>query len=289
MRKPFTPKQVSLAIGVSESSIKRWCDNGSISAQYTTGGHRRITTSGLLIFLRSSRHDLSNPTAIGLPERLPITTMPREELLKQIVESLVAGNETEVQQIAIELFLNEHSVAKICDDFIAPALRQVGGLWKCSKIEVYQERLACKMSQQILAELKSLVPVPSQDALVAIGGAPQGDQYSLPSSMVELTLRSCGWQSTSMGENVPLASLAAAVRTYSPKLFWLSASHLESENRFVIEFNQLYNEFGSQIPFVVGGQALTAEVRSRLPDVTFCSSLYQLTQHATVLSGQTGY
>ena len=284
MEKRFTPKQVSLAIGVSESSIKRWCDKGSITANYSTGGHRRISTSGLLNFIRGSRYVLANPVAIGLPERFPIEEMPRDELLNRIVDSLVSGNEIAMRQLAIELFLAGNRIDKICDDFIAPAFAKVGELWQCHSIEVFQERLACEMSQRILNEIRTLIPVPTEGSPVAIGASPQGDFYSLPSMMVELTFRDCGWQSTSMGENVPLASLATAIQTYSPKIFWISASHLESKERFITEFTQLHNQFGGSVSFIIGGRALNEEVLTRLPKVLYCQNQCQLMQHLGTIS-----
>ena len=67
MRELLTPKQVARAIQVSESSVKRWCDKGVIPTQYTAGGHRRIPISDLLVFLRSSKHQLIRPEVLGLP------------------------------------------------------------------------------------------------------------------------------------------------------------------------------------------------------------------------------
>ena len=43
MKPLLSPKELADAIGVSESSIKRWVDNGEIQATKTSGGHRRIT------------------------------------------------------------------------------------------------------------------------------------------------------------------------------------------------------------------------------------------------------
>ncbi len=48
MKQLLTPKQVARAIQVSESSIKRWCDRGTIPAEYTAGGHRRIPLAELV-------------------------------------------------------------------------------------------------------------------------------------------------------------------------------------------------------------------------------------------------
>ena len=63
----LTPKQVARAIGVSEASLKRWCDKGLIEMVRTVGGHRRLPLSSVLQFLRSSGHQLVRPEILGLP------------------------------------------------------------------------------------------------------------------------------------------------------------------------------------------------------------------------------
>ena len=47
----LSPKQVARALGVSESSLKRWCDKGLIPTERTAGGHRRLPLAGVLDFL----------------------------------------------------------------------------------------------------------------------------------------------------------------------------------------------------------------------------------------------
>ena len=65
MKPLLSPKDLAQAIGVSESSIKRWVDNGEIQATKTAGGHRRIPISEAVRFLRETRSGLVNPEAIG--------------------------------------------------------------------------------------------------------------------------------------------------------------------------------------------------------------------------------
>ena len=48
LKQVLTPKQVADAIGVSEASLKRWCDKGLIPATRTAGGHRRLPISGVV-------------------------------------------------------------------------------------------------------------------------------------------------------------------------------------------------------------------------------------------------
>ena len=63
----LTPKDLADALGVSESSLKRWCDRGLIPMVRTAGGHRKLPISGVLSFLRETQHELVSPELLGLP------------------------------------------------------------------------------------------------------------------------------------------------------------------------------------------------------------------------------
>lgn len=280
MKNLLTPRQIANAIKVSESSIKRWCDKGKIQTSYTAGGHRRVAVNAILSFLRSSKHDLINPEAIGLPDRAPVVAAGYEQACNSIVDSLVNGNETLLRQTVVELFLAEESIPKIMDEYLTVAFHKIGDLWECGEAEVFQERRACEMSYRIINEFRSLIPAPEPTSPVAIGAAPQGDLYRLPTMMAEVVLRNADWNATSMGENVPLESLAVAIRTHRPKLVWLSVSHLVSEEVFVQSYQQFHSEFAGHVTFVVGGRALTSEVRQRIKFSAFCENMQEFESFA---------
>ena len=67
MKTQVSPKQLARAIQVSESSIKRWCDQGAISTVRTAGGHRRIDMTDVMRFLRDHRYAIVRPEVLGLP------------------------------------------------------------------------------------------------------------------------------------------------------------------------------------------------------------------------------
>ena len=91
MKDLLTPKQVARAVDVSESSIKRWCDRGVIPTQYTAGGHRRITKSGLFEFLRRGKHNLVYPEALGLPPTSGQTSRMLDRSCARLTEALLEG------------------------------------------------------------------------------------------------------------------------------------------------------------------------------------------------------
>ncbi len=272
----FTPKQVARAIQVSESSVKRWCDKGVISTRYTAGGHRRIPMSGLVEFLRGSKHALARPEVIGLPATVGQTERVIDRAFLQLTEGLVAGDEESCRQIVLDLYLSEHSVSAICDRVLARAFEEIGSRWECGSAEIYQERHGCEITARLLHELRGMVADPQQDAPLAIGGAVEGDQYNLATTMVELVLRDSGWNAMSLGDNLPFATLRLAILRHRPKLFWLSCSHIEDANAFVKCYNDLFDELGHNVPFVVGGRALTESIRLRMRFAAYCDTMQHL-------------
>ena len=48
----YSPKQVAERLGVSESSVKRWLDQGVVPVLRTAGGHRRISEESVEELLR---------------------------------------------------------------------------------------------------------------------------------------------------------------------------------------------------------------------------------------------
>ena len=165
------------------------------------------------------------------------------------------------------------------------AFEEIGNRWQCGDAEVYQERRACELTLRVLTELRALLPPPDQDAPLAIGGAVEGDQYNLATTMVELVLRDSKWNATSLGDNLPFETLAAAIAQQRPRLFWLSASHIADKRRFLEGYAKLYDEFGYNVAFAVGGRALTEEIRQQMKYAAFCDNLQHLEAFAQTLRG----
>ena len=247
-----------------------------IPTQYTAGGHRRIARAGLIEFLRTSDCQLVHPETLGLPPTSGQSTRVVERASEQMAEALITGDEPRCLQLVVDLFLAEHHVSVICDEVFAAAFRQIGDRWVCGQAEIYQERRACEITLHVLHELRSLLVTPPVDAPLAIGGAVSGDSYSLGTAMVELVLRDTQWNAVSLGYNLPFPTMAAAIREQRPKLFWLSCSYIENEAEFLAGYRELYEEFGLSVAIVVGGYALTDELRQQMKYSAYCDNMQHL-------------
>lgn len=283
MNQLFTPKQVAQALGVSESSLKRWCDRGVLQTTRTGGGHRRLPADQVVDFLRRSGRRLVRPELLGLPSNTGARPAVVARARAQMGEALVEGDEEQCRRIVADLYLGGQSVAVICDEVLAEALHAIGDRWSCGELEVYRERRAGEICHRTLADLRSMLPPPPDAAPLAIGAAPAADHYALPSAMIEAVLRQNGWRAQSLGAALPLASLQAAVRDARPDIFWLSVSHIEDEQTFLNEYLNFYEQVRSETAVVVGGRALTESLRRRMSFASYGDNLQHLEAFAKTL------
>ena len=285
VQKLLTPKQVAQAINVRESSLKRWCDQGLLTAVRTAGGHRRLALDEVFQFLRQSGQQLVRPELLGLPSNTGQAAVVIDRAREQVRDALIAGDEDQCRRIVFDLYLAGKSACEICDHVLATAFHEIGDRWECGDVSIYRERRACEIGFKMLHELRMAVRTPSSDAPVAIGGSLACDPYRLPTAMIEIVMRELGWRATSLGTRLPAATIAEAVRDNRPRWLWISVSCIESIPVFLNEYAHLHGvatETGAAV--VVGGRALTPEIRQQMAYSAFCDTLRHLVTFAASLT-----
>lgn len=288
MKHLITPKQVAQAIGVSESSLKRWCDRGILTTVRTAGGHRRLALQDVVQFLRQSGHGIVKPELLGLPSTVGQGDTVVSRARERIRDALLSGDEDQCRRIVFDLYLAGTTVADIFDRVLAVAFHQIGHAWQRGEVVVYRERRACEIALKALHDLRQVVSRPTIDAPVAIGGALEHDPYRLPTTMVEIVLQEAGWRATSCGTLLPAATLAEAVREARPRLLWVSVSSMESVPGFLDDYTKLYEtavQCGTAV--AVGGRALTEELRQQMDYSAYCDTLRHLEAFVATLSSST--
>ena len=173
------------------------------------------------------------------------------------------------------MFLAGHSIGSICDEVIVPAMKAIGDGWCDGSVEVFEERRGCDIAIRLLFEMHSMIPRPKNDAPLAMGASVEADPYSLPTRMVEIALTASGWNTESLGCGVPLRSLKKAILEKSPRLFWLSVSSIKDEETFVAEYLDLFDACDN-LAIVLGGRALTEQLRARIQYTSYCENLQRL-------------
>ncbi|MFK8111824.1 MAG: helix-turn-helix domain-containing protein [Rubripirellula sp.] len=270
----FSPKQIASALGVSESSVKRWCDRGAIETVRTVGGHRKITQDGLQAFISETGRSLQDPQLVGLRTSVAAPIPGSDEPCKQkFREALVRGDEVTCRKVLFDRVKEAGSHAEVAESLITDAMRGIGEAWDCRQLDAYQERQGCNICLRLINELRADLPALPESAPVAIGGAPEGDPYQLPTAMVELALRETGWNAISLGNNLPMDSYLQAAHDWSPRLVWLSVSSVATPEMFIREQNRLAAGLGEDVALLIGGRALCDKTRPRLRYTAHCDCI----------------
>lgn len=287
MNQLLSPKQVAAAIGASESSLKRWCDQGLLQTVKTAGGHRRISVQEALRFAREQNHSVVEPQLLAMTSSEDRKSRRVENCADRLTEALLDNNEAAAQAIVSELFLAGQPVSRIFDEVLAVAFHTIGEKWECHEADIYQERCSCQIALRVLHELRAK-QVPPENSLLALGATIEGDQYSLPVTMSEIVLRSVGWDARLLGSSIPFDSMINAIDRLQPQLCWLSVSYFPNEAEFIAGFNRLFEAAARcGTALVVGGRGLTAEIRPQLRYSAFCDTMGHLEDFAKTLRRQT--
>ncbi len=275
--KTFSPAQIAYVLGVSESTVKRWVDGGHLRAERTPGGHRKITGPDLIAFLRARGRPV--PSLEGLDLLAKYATLPSGETMTPdgLANLVLAGDIHVGRTLIVEQYLRGRPMDDLLDRLVGPAMVEVGVQWAEGKIDVYQEHAATLRVLSILHDLLGMLPTNPADAPLAVGGAPDGDPYFLPTAMAELTLIDIGWRTLNLGPNTPVGSLLEAITDHAPKVVWLSITSQQVAPSFFQNYPRMFaaaQEHGVRV--AVGGQGVTPDVQDRLVANAFGTRLAHL-------------
>lgn len=255
MESVFTPRQVATALGVSESTIKRWVDSGRLRATKTLGGHRKLPLGAVVSFVRATGQEIEDPELLGLVSNAG--GLDPESLQDELFNRLVEGDEPGVRGIMIRLYQNGLPISEIGDRLLSPAFRRIGELWAAGELEMHHERRSCTTVLAVLHEIRQWIAPPDPDAPLALCASPDADYAQTPLWLLEMTLLNAGWNTCPAGAGLPLDQVYSAVQLHRPRLVCLSATHVPHVPTFVKEVNELLSdELSAGVSLVIGGCAI---------------------------------
>lgn len=278
--KYLSPKQVAEIMGVSESSVKRWVDGGSLQAHVTEGGHRRIEPSAVIRFIRQKAKPLARPDLLGLsrlPADLPDVDAPPGQRAEWLYRALMEDRRDDVIAGLIGRYLAGHDLAEIFDGPVRDVMARLGTLWIDRQEGILFEHRAVTICLQALERLEEILPPLPDDAPLAVGSTPSGDPYFLPCKCASVVLQDQGMRTMNYGPDLPLPLLVAAVRNYHARLAWVSLTSRSAAD----EARPVLLDIADQLrqencPLLLGGQASADLDFSREQNIVVMSTMGEL-------------
>jgi excisionase family DNA binding protein len=254
----LSPRRLAEAVGVSESSIKRWVDAGRIGSTLTAGGHRRIPLASAIRFVREYQAGPVDPSSLGISvdpsaDLGSTGTIAGEALYSHVLH----GRSRAALDFVRALYVSGHETARIIDEPFRAAMERLGKLWHELGAEgVFLEHRATQIGLRLLHELRAIQDPPSTSAPIALGGAPAGDPYLLPTLAVAVVLESAGFSASNLGPDSPDGAFVSAIDSLRPGLVWLSlTARVEASGfkRSLRVVGEAVDRAGASL--VLGGQA----------------------------------
>ncbi len=289
----LTSKQTARLLGVSEASVKRWADSGSLVSEKTAGGHRRFRPEDIALFQRDSKLGGERRAAVVVQlreRRTAVSPATTENVvsLEALFETLITGRVEEALSLFVNAYLHGHNLASIFDGALAKAMRRVGELWYEGKLSIAQEHIATRTVLSTLHRLRGLIETPEENGLLAICCSVEADFHELPVQCTQMLLESTGWRVLNLGPNTPFFSLSEVTMQNAPRLVCVSSTVLTNLDRAVREykeFNDAAHRRGTTV--VVGGAGFSDNtIRERFPADLHADSFQQLLEFAATFTAQ---
>jgi excisionase family DNA binding protein len=288
VKSTLTPKELADAIGASESSLRRWVDSGDIRISRTAGGHRRIPLPEAIQFIRKIGATVVRPDLIGLPPARGSGGSSSNAAVRgaglldladdeKLFESLRAGDRKLAKALILSWYLEGQSLPALFDGPLRGALRRLGELWQHDKRGILIEHQATVFCLEAIAVIRGLLPSAEDRALLALGGAPQGDPYLLPTMMAAAVLADEGFRDVDFGANTPVELLAKEAIDRGASLVWLSISALDEPKLRTAAIKRLAGTLAKhRVELVLGGRRAAECAPRDAPNVTLIASMSEL-------------
>jgi methanogenic corrinoid protein MtbC1 len=207
-----------------------------------------------------------------------------EDLARLMFATLLAGYVESAAETLVGLRRRGHSVARIADAVLCPALRRVGDLWHAGELSVAEEHLATRTALNALQTLRNAMSLNVGDH-AAICCAVEDDFHELPVNLASLTLEGLGWGVVNLGTSTPFYALTEAVERFAPRLICVASTvfnHPDRAAREYGEFTKAAGRVGASV--VLGGAGFGAGGgRQRFPADLHAATFLQLEEHAALL------
>ncbi len=271
-------KQAAEILKVSQSTIKRLCDEGTLVSMRTPGGHRRISLKSIRVWQNKAGHEVTEDVG-SRRERLPLVNY--DDFIKLLLNEQRVDIDEAVRRVR-----KRFSIAEICDHTLAPALVKLGWMHQRGEISHYQLGAACQRIRSLLFRMSDSLNITAQSRR-ALGASVVGDPADLSSLFAEVTLREIGWDAESLGADLSGASVGDAARDRQASLVWVCYTHQQPTEVLLEHNQQLVERLPYDARLVIGGGALTPDLRRSLIFHFFGDSLVHLSSYVQSQFGQT--
>ena len=254
---------VARLFNVTETTVKRWADDGMLRCQKTPGGHRKFQIKNVIEFAEKNNFEptgvLTLPGHEGQDEHVQVAILKRDyaTLVKTFVEKALSPDRSDLY--VFFSYLYEHRIAlwEIYDLILRPGMIEIGERWMRGEIGVSQEHRASYETLDALAKLQNeiLVKPPTGESVVF---ACLGDElHEIGLRCAANVFESEGWQTHYLGARTPPDAVIVAAQELRPTVVALSVTHGHVHEQLMHDLRRIADALSRiEIRMIVGGSGV---------------------------------
>ena len=279
LSKPYLScSEASKIMGVSRSTVQRYCDLGILKPHRTLGGHRRVSAEDVALWLKNNKSKKRR--------RVKKKEFRVEKFTAAYVaDALLEGKLDRLDPLLDQVLLGHQYVSWLFDYFVAPAMWEIGNRWENQRIDYPDERRATSNLKHFLRTVSRSFGA-AKGGLSAVGGTLEGDHSDLGSMMLELLLRESSVDAFHVGCNLPPQTLGDIAIQMNADVVWISYCHITDAEKTIADNKILRELLPSTCQLAIGGYALNQDMLSKLDYDFFGSSMQDFQQFVKVLSSE---
>jgi len=227
----LSTSDVARLFSVTETTVKRWADEGTLKCQKTPGGHRKFAIRNVVDFAEQNHFEPAGALEISGGEdpgsRIQVAVLGRDfpALAAAYLERALSSEGSGLFPFLSYLYQHRIQLWEIYDRVIRPAMYEIGELWARGEIGIHHEHGASYETLEALAMLQLQIRIkpPSGHTVVC---ATLGDElHEIGLRCVAYLFESEGWGLHYLGSRIPSDAVRAAVLRRKPGIVCLSSTY----------------------------------------------------------------
>ena len=256
----LSTQEVAGLINVTETTVKRWADEGKIPCHKTLGGHRKFLMKDIVRFAEENAYPLSGTVALRLPQRqaqtleVAVQTRNYQKIAQLFHDEALKADRQRLYEMLSYLCKHHIPLPVLTDQVIKPAMVHMGSQWQAGELGIDQEHLVSNAVLEALVNLSPELHRKPSHGLTAVCACTEGDYHELGLRMLSYALETEGWKVHYLGGNTPFRTLRSYMKSTRPELLCLSATIIGGKRELIGSIRSIGKTArGMGAAYVVGG------------------------------------
>jgi len=261
---------VARLFNVTETTVKRWADEGMLKCHKTPGGHRKFDVKYVVEFAERNNIEPAGTLSLGptdvLGKATEMALLSRDypTLAQIFTEKALTPDDADLYVYLSYLYEHKMHLWEIYDHVVRPGMAEIGNRWMAGLIDVSEEHQASGETLQALAKLQAEILVKPPVGLQAVFACIGEEQHEIGLRCASYLFQSEGWSIQYLGARTPPDAIEKRIRKWQPAATCISISQNSAGNDLegvLSHLGSVTRQHGSML--IAGGAGVSGDLLQR--------------------------